>query len=77
MLELSERQKEYLSNYAPEVSRSGRFNIKAAIKRKLMGIDYFLIDLFNYPNSKDFTFLLEKIKNNLEKNITGMKKENE
>jgi len=72
MIELSERQKEYLTDYAPEVSKSSRFNLKAAIKRKLREIDYFLIDLLTYPNSKDFKFLLEKIKNNLEKNVKGL-----
>jgi len=39
MIELSERQKEFLTDYAPEVSKSSRFNLKAAIKRKLMDIE--------------------------------------
>lgn len=73
MIELSERQKEFLTDYAPEVSRSSRFNLKTAIKRKLRETDYFLIDLMSYPNAKDFTFLLEKIKNNLEKNLKEVK----
>ena len=73
MIDLSERQKEFLTDYAPEVSKSWRCNLKAAIKRKLREIDYFLIDLLSYPNAKDFIFLLEKIKNNLEKNIKEAK----
>ena len=52
-----------------EVSRTHKLNVIAAIKKKIVDFDYFLINFLGYPNAKEFNEYLEILHNRLSKHM--------
>lgn len=72
---LSELQKKYMMGIPLEVSRTHELNVKAAIKKKIVDFDYFLINFLMYPNANEFYQYLVMLYSRLSEYMEKMKSE--
>lgn len=70
MLKLSKNQIGYLNNHAPDLSKTHRYNVIAAIRKKFRDISDFLIEITPLRYSEEFEKEFLKLQSELTQHIT-------